>query len=240
MNKIIDTAKRFGTLYEPKSALVFYESLDKNSTVYVEHFDMDRAGNPINAHPLSVNEAKALAKGLQIDEEKSNAFLKPNGVLPTHILHINPSQNGSVLWYTRSKKQQMHFVSNLGIPNAKAHIPAMLWYADKENLSVFALKDNRRPSEKTALHYAPFFNIYENGVVCMGSVDINIKNSVSVEEFIEAWENYFFNSYFSHLLNNYNPIKGNCVSLWKKLMETGEVFPVEVLKKNNRTLRHLL
>ncbi len=74
----------------------------------------------------------------------------------------------------------------------------------------------------------------------MGSVDINIKSSVSVEEFIEAWENYFFNSYFSHLLNNYNPIKGNCVSLWKKLMETGEVFPVEVLKKNNKTLKHLL
>ena len=50
MNDIIDTAKDFGTLYEPKSALVFYESLDKNATMYVEHFDMDRNGNPINAN----------------------------------------------------------------------------------------------------------------------------------------------------------------------------------------------
>lgn len=45
-----------------------------------------------------------------------------------------------------------------------------------------------------------FFNIYEKGNVCMGTVSIDIKNSASVEEFIQAWEHYFFNSYFSHSL----------------------------------------
>jgi hypothetical protein len=74
----------------------------------------------------------------------------------------------------------------------------------------------------------------------MGTVDVNIKNSASVEEFTTAWENYFFNSYFSHLLDNYNPIKGNCVNLWKKLMETNENFPADILKKNNKTLKNLL
>ena len=240
MNDIIDTAKDFGTLYEPKSALVFYESLDKNATMYVEHFDMDKNGNPINAHPLTVNEARALAKSLQIDEEKDKTFLKSKRILPTNILNINPSQNGSVLWYTKSQERQMSFVKNLKIPNGKAHVPAMLWFADKENLSVFALTSDKRPTEKTTLHYAPFFNVYEDGAVCMGTVDINIKNSASVEEFIKAWEDYFFHSYFSHLLDNYNPIKGNCVNLWKKLMETGETFPVEVLKKNSKTLKNLL
>lgn len=240
MNDIIDTAKDFGTLYEPKSALVFYESLDKNATMYVEHFDMDRNGNPINAHPLTVNEATALAKSLHTDEEKDKTFLKSKGILPTNILNINPSQNGSVLWYTQSQERQMYFVKNLEIPNGKAQVPAMLWFADKENLSVFALTSDKRPTEKTALHYAPFFNVYEDGAVCMGTVDVNIKNSASVEEFIKAWEDYFFHSYFSHLLDNYNPIKGNCVNLWKKLMETGETFPVEVLKKNSKTLKNLL
>lgn len=240
MNDIIDTAKDFGTLYEPKSALVFYQSLDKDATMYVEHFDMDRNGNPINAHPLTVNEATALAKSLQIDEEKDKTFLKSKGILPTNILNINPSQNGSVLWYTKSQERQMYFVKNLEIPNGKAHVPAMLWFADKEKLSVFALTSDKRPTEKTTLHYAPFFNVYEDGAVCMGTVDVNIKNSASVEEFIKAWEDYFFHSYFSHLLDNYNPIKGNCVNLWKKLMETGETFPVEVLKKNSKTLKNLL
>jgi hypothetical protein len=36
MNEIIDIANDFGALYEPKSALVFYESLDKDSTMYVD------------------------------------------------------------------------------------------------------------------------------------------------------------------------------------------------------------
>lgn len=240
MNDIIDTAKDFGTLYEPKSALVFYESLDKNATMYVEHFDMDRNGNPINAHPLTVNEATALAKSLHIDEEKEKTFLKSKGILPTNILNINPSQNGSVLWYTKSQVRQMYFVKNLEIPNGKAHVPAMLWFADKENLSVFALTSDKRPTEKTTLHYAPFFNVYEDGAVCLGTVDVNIKNSASVEEFIKAWEDYFFHSYFSHFLDNYNPIKGNCVNLWKKLIRTGETFPLEALKKNNKTLKNLL
>jgi uncharacterized protein YutD len=74
----------------------------------------------------------------------------------------------------------------------------------------------------------------------MGNVNVHIKNSASVEEFTNAWEDYFFNSYFSHLLDNYNPIKGNCVNLWKRLIETGETFPVGVLKKNDKTLKNVL
>ncbi|MCQ4139546.1 PRTRC system protein B [Chryseobacterium sp. EO14] len=240
MNDIIDIAKEFGTLYEPKSALIFYESSDSNKTMYVEHFDMDRNGNPVNAHPLTINEAKELAKSLNTDEEKDKTFLQSKGILPTHILNINPSQNGSVLWYSPSQERQMYFVKNLGIPNGKAKVPALLWLANKERVSVFALASDKRPTEKTLLYYAPFFNMYEHGAVCMGTVDIHIKNSASVEEFTNAWEDYFFNSYFSHLLDNYNPIKGNCANLWKKLIETAETFPVGVLKKNGKTLKNVL
>ena len=88
----------------------------------------------------------------------------------------------------------------------------MLWLANKRSLKIFALPNNRRPTEKTELFYAPFFNVYEDGNVCMGTVDVNIQNSTSLEEFTKKWEDYFFNSYFSHLMNEHNPIKGNCVS----------------------------
>ena len=120
MNDTINTAQEFGTLYEPKSALVFYESLSKNTTMYVEHFDMDKNGNPVNAHPLTVNEAKALAKSLHTEEEKDKTFLQSKGILPTNILNINPRQNGSVLWYSPSQERQMYFVNKLEIPNGIA------------------------------------------------------------------------------------------------------------------------
>ena len=241
MNNTNDITASFGTLYHPKSALVFYETKGATTDVYVEHFDMDKNGNPINAHPLTVKEAKVLARALQTEKDKDNAFLKSNGILHTNILYINPNTDkGAVLWYTKAQRRQLYFVSGLDIPNGLAYVPPMIWFANKNSLSVFALPSDRRPTEKTPLYFAPFLNSYEDGKVCMGSVNINIKNSASVEEFTKTWEDYFFNSYFSHLLGNNSPINGNCVTLWKDLIQTGNPFPKEVLKKNNKTLKNLL
>ena len=234
-----DITQNFGTLYHPKTALVFYQTDERNKDTYVEYFDMDKNGNPINAHPLTEREAKVLAKSLNLTTKKQD-FLKPQGILSTHILYLNPSENGFVIWYTKAGKRQLYFSENLEIPSGKAEVPAMLWLATQRNVKIFALSSNRRPTEKTSLFYAPFFNVYENGNVCMGTVNIDIQNSASVEEFMEKWEDYFFNSYFSHLMNEHNPITGNCVNLWKNLIDTEKPFPKEVLKPANRTLKTLL
>ena len=240
MKNTTDITESFGTLYHPKSALVFYETKGANSDVYVEYFDMDKNGTPINAHPLTEREAKVLARALITEKNKDKAFLNSSGILPTNILQINANKDkGVVLWYTKAQRRQMYFVDNLGIPSGKTQVPAMLWLASKSNLTVFALATDRRPTEQTPLHYAPFFNIYEKGNVCMGTVNIEITNSASVEEFTRAWEHYFFNSYFSHSLCE-NLIRKNIVNLWKDLIQTGNPFPKEVLKKNNKTLKNLL
>ena len=240
MNNTNDITENFGTLYHPKSALVFYETKGNNTDVYVEHFDMDKNGNPINAHPLTVKEANVLAKALNTEQEKNKAFLKSNEILPTNILHINPNADkGAVIWYTKAQQRQMYFVDSLQIPNGKAPVPPMLWKASKKGLSVFALSSDRRPTKKTKLYHTPYFNIYQDGKVCMGTVSVDIKNSASVEEFIQAWEDYFFNSYFSHSLST-NLTKKNIVNLWKELINTDNPFPTEVLKTNNKTLKNLL
>ena len=241
MNNAMDRTENFGTLYHPKSALVFYESKGLDKEVYVEHFDMDRNGTPINAHPLTEFEAEALAKALMTDKQKQTTFLNSCGILPTNILHINPSRDkGAVIWYTKSQKRPLYFIEGLGIPSGQGFVPAMVWQATKNSLRVFALLSNRRPTEKTPLYYAPFFNIYEDGRVCMGSVSIEIKESAFVEEFTKAWEDYFFNSYFSHLMGENSPVKGNCVSLWQDLVRSGRTFPTALLKSNTKTLKNLL
>ena len=234
-----DITQNFGTLYHPKTALVFYQTDERNKDTYVEYFDMDKNGNPINAHPLTEREAKVLAKSLNLTTKKQD-FLKPQGILSTHILYLNPSEHGSVIWYTKAGKRQLYFSENLEIPSGKAEVPAIIWLATQRSLKIFALSSNRRPTEKTSFFYAPFFNVYENGNVCMGTVNIDIQNSASVEEFMEKWEDYFFNSYFSHLMNEHNPIKGNCVNLWKSLIDTEKSFPKEVLKSADKTLKSLL
>jgi PRTRC genetic system protein B len=241
MNNVIDRTEDFGTLYHPKSALVLYESKGLDKDMYVEHFDMDKNGTPINAHPLTEPEAGALAKALMTEKQKQSAFLKSGGILPTNILHINPSRDkGAMIWYTKSQKRPLYFIEGLGIPSGQGFVPAMVWQATKNSLRVFAVLSNRRPTEKTTLYYAPFFNIYEDGRVCMGPVSIDIKNSASVEEFTRAWEDYFFNSYFSHLMGENSPVKGNCVTLWKDLVTSDRTFPTALLKSSSKTVKNLL
>lgn len=235
-----DVMENIGTLYHPKSALVFYEAKGINAETYVEYFDMDRNGSPINAHPLTVREAQRLSRALDTTVEGNRAFLKPKGIINPNVLYTDPSENGSVMWFTKATCRNLFFVEGLGIPSGMAGVPALLWIANREKLNVYALKTDRRPMEGTPLYHAPFFNVYENGNVCMGSVDVNIRRSASLEEFTAAWESYFFNSYFSHLVQHYNPVQGNCVSLWKKLRQTGGAFPKEVLKKTGRTIKNIL
>lgn len=241
MNKTKDITSQLGVLYHPTSALVFYQSQSAERAVYVEHYDMDGDGTPVNAHPLTEREAQALAKALVSEKQNQTAFLKSEGILPANILHIIPSlDRGSVLWYTKPQQRTLHFIESLGIADGRACLPAMIWKATRNSLRVFAVVGNRRPTEKTPLCHAPLLNIYEDGRVCMGSVSVSIKTSASLEEFTGAWEDYFFNSYFSHLIGSSSPVKGSCVSLWKDLIESGRPFPTEVLKKNSRTLKSLL
>jgi PRTRC genetic system protein B len=231
--------ENFGMLYKPVTAIVVYESVKDGKETYVEHFDMDENGVPRNAHPLTVLEAELLAKCLVTDDQRVKAFLKPKGILPICVLHIDPSDNGSVIWFTKSRKQMLYFSEKVGIAEGEASIPPLLWKADRENLYIYALHKNKRPDLKSKLYYAPFLNVYEDGSVCMGTVDTEIKESVTLEEFMAAWENFFFNSYFSHLVDNYNPIDVNFVGFWNNLIETNVPFPLKELKPNNKTLKSL-
>ncbi|WP_412468794.1 PRTRC system protein B [Pedobacter sp. KLB.chiD] len=235
-----DITQHFGKLHYPSSALVFYQSKDEINNTYVEHFDFDHNGRPKNAHPLTESEGRQLAKALVTAKERENGFLNCKAIIPEKVLRIDADKKGCLLWFTKGERRQLYFSPGLEIQNGTANVPAMLWLATKKELSVFALATNHRPTENTTLLHAPFFNVYENGSVCMGSVDVDIKSSTSTEEFMQLWENYFFNSYFSHLFDGHNPVKGDAVQLWKGLIDTDVKFPKEQLKKTSFTVKHLL
>ena len=234
-----DLTHEFENFFYPKSALVFYQNDKRGVETYVEYFDMDKDGNPINAHPLTVREADRLAKALKTQTEQKEHFLRTSGILDTNVLYLD-AQKGKAMWFTKAQRRELFFTQKLGIPNGTASIPPMLWVADRQSLSVFALGRNRRPTKDTKLYYAPFFNIYASGDVCMGTVDIQVKQTNCLEAFIHAWETYFFGSYFSHLMEKHNPIEGNCVLLWESLVNTNKDFPMEVLKPSNNSLKNLI
>ena len=228
------------TLYHPAAAIVVFKPDDNENELYLEHYDMDENGCPVNPRPLTVKEAQGLSKALDTKKEAAKAFLKPKGLLPSNVLHINPAENGSMVWFTKPQARKLHFTESLGMASQELPLPALVWLADKSRLFVFALKGKGKPRGNTPLFNAPFFNLYRNGNVCMGSVDVRISQSASLEEFMAAWEGYFFGSYFSHLIDGHNPVAGNLISLYQSLAGTGSPFPVEELIPNDKQLKHLL
>ena len=138
------------------------------------------------------------------------------------------------------RKQKLYFSENLDIENGVISLPALIWKADKKYLSVFASKSAKRPKDSTPLYHAPFFNLYSNGNVCMGNVDVRIQQAASLEGFIQAWQAYFFESYFSHHIDGHIPLKENLSTLYRELISTGENFPSEKLIRNNLILKNLL
>lgn len=223
--------------YIPQLALMFYKNELRNR-YYIESLDVDENGMPVNAHPLSVQEMDNFVQTLTVSAHFKNSFLISEGLLPANVLHLN-AMDGFVIWYTLESTVQLYFKESLSINNGTASVPALVWKAYKDELYIYALKENGKPDLQTTLYYAPFFNINQNGKVCMGTVDID-EAPKSLEQFIMDWQNYFFNSYFSHLLGGYNPVNGNIVQLWQKLSGSGYPFPKKELKVNNLTIQDLI
>lgn len=227
-------------IYLPKKALVINQCKADENKIYIEAYDFDRHGRPINAHPLSAKEMEQLALSLKSSTDLKQEHLYNKSLLPSNLLYIQKKQPGFAMWFTPPMKVNMLFKEKLSIPNGKAYVPSLIWKADKENLWLYAQPEKSRPTIKTGLCKAPFFNLHESGKVCMGTVDIEIDDSCSLEEFIKCWEHYFWNSYFSHLIETTSPVNTNIVELWQTQIATGQKFPADVLVNIKLTIKDLI
>jgi len=244
--------EHFNNQYQPVKALLIYESqlnikegygheAEWPPKVYVESYDIGKRGQPVNAHPLSMAELTSLSRLFQATEELKGNFLKPKGLIPPNVLFLDQQSDGYVVWYTPPMATDLYFVEGLGIPAGKAKLPALVWKAGKDHLNIYALKGKQKPNGNTALYHAPFFNIYESGNVCMGTVQVSIDRFTRLEDFIAKWQSYFFSSYFSHTIGNHQGANTDLVSLWQQLVGTGRPFPTEALnKQRNLTLKNLI
>ncbi|WP_316799644.1 PRTRC system protein B [Pedobacter frigidisoli] len=233
-----DITDLFSQSYTPFKALVFYQN--EKDDLYVESYDMDALGKPINAHPLSQRESKALSESLLSKQENSSDFLCSTGLLSDQVLYVDRSIDGYAIWYTPEMKSHLIFKSDLGISDGEAYLPPLLWKASKSGLSLWALANNDRPIMESTLYQAPFFNLSTDGRVCMGNVNINFSLNVDIDSFISQWQKLYFGSAFSHLLQDISPVKGNIVQLWQQQIGTENPFPKKQLKRFPKLLKDII
>jgi PRTRC genetic system protein B len=107
----------------------------------------------------------------------------------------------SIAWYEPAAPRVMFF--NTGSDSATQRFnevvvpqPPLVFVARARALRVFALRHDERPTLDTPLAAAPYWNVYEDGRVCTGSM--RIPTSLDPSD-TPAWTASFFGSNFTHM-----------------------------------------
>ena len=115
--------------------------------------------------------------------------------------------------------------------------PALVWLAMDHSLSIRALKKNRRPAADTKLCVAPYWNVYDTGSVCLGSMRAPDASTVAS---IPQWEESFYESEFTHgNVGRLTRYPGGFEGLWKELAGK-EDFPIDSLIELPETVEEFL
>ncbi len=226
--------------YIPVKSIVLYEGKENSDQHYAEAFDFDTTGKMVNAHPLSRQEMTAMGKTLLAVDITESRQLHPKAILDNKVLYLDSGENGFAIWHTPAQTRRLLFTDNTGLKNGTYPVPTLLWKAGTQSLEIFALKQNNRPTMQTALYEAPYFNIYSDGKVCMGTVNIDLDHEENLDSLMNKWELYFFNSRFSHMIVDRSPAKANIVQLYKTLYGSKKPFPLTSLKKHTKTIKQLI
>jgi PRTRC genetic system protein B len=146
----------------------------------------------------------------------------------------------SIVWWIPARERIMFFSDRgeddlLKKMNGKRYPhPPLLFKTSGTHLSVRALLENKRPKSDTKLYTAPYWNCYENGVVCTGTMKIPREKSVTA---LETWEESFFQSEFTHGAGVRNHVRypGGFLAMWR-FLEGKTNFPCRYLMTAKQTL----
>src|SRR6266852_6747071 len=122
----------------------------------------------------------------------------PTEILPERVL-VRTTE--TIAWWMPAGERTMFFSDRGGDAalrrmNAKRYPhPPLLFKASGTHLWIRALPLTERPGANTKMHMAPYWNCYENGTVCTGSMKIPREKSLAATD---SWEQSFFASEFTH------------------------------------------
>jgi PRTRC genetic system protein B len=232
------------TSYELREALLVYRS-DRDSYSI-------KPGQPpsiyVTKHAVQRGSAGGASMGPGVPLEKSdvNTLLEGlRGTIPVEFLPSNVLMRTqeSVVWWTPPAVRPMFYSRNKGdelnqLSGKRFPQPALIFCASEGHLAIRALADNERPTPKTRLFRAPYWNVDEYGEVCLGSTKVPREASVAS---LPRWEQAFFESEFTHpnVHKKLTMYPGGFVAMWKSLIGKKK-FPVEHLADTGETLANFL
>ena len=216
------TNKRF----KPVRAIIVYEEDRQYSNdYYLETRDIVRQGdkyNMMSACPIGEDTMKSIA---QLYVKRNSLEMDAGGYIASHLLYArNRPGITVVMWYRQSEKRSLNFTEKLKIKSTGVIIPAMLYLVINNKLYLFALSDNDRPTLSTKLYNAPFFNVYSDGNVCLGTAKVGVR-AKTFELEAERFERAFYMAEQTHGAHK-DICKTPITQLWPKLIAANKsIFP---------------
>ena len=218
---------------EPTDALIFYDS---KSGKYVEHRKIEKgmmcAGQPLDIRQFG--DMIRLAEKYATEQQDIGSL---HGAIPSNMMYADPSiDRMRLVWYRKPEERKMYFVESLNIPDGTMKEPGMVYSVRGSELFVYCFKGTK---PKSILYRAPFFNIYSEGRVCLGSSKADKPTKNTFEEWMLYWEKMFWQSEFAEHISE-NPIEGNLAVVTKNCIKKGIPFPVDLMKRMNKKLCDIL
>jgi len=216
--------------FKPSKVLKVYSSASKH---YIEihnvYPDKDKyklgAGSPLTKNVMK----KLMSSCMDVTETQSNDIK----MFDSSILYCVPEKYKRVIvWWRPAKAINMSFTNIL--KDGEIWMPPMLFIVQHDNLSIFAMKENRRPTLHTKLYNAPLLNNVTDNKMCWGSVNISIDASADVNTEVQAWENKLWFSRFAHA-GSLKSTNTDIIKLYKSLLNTRKKFPIKELVYSGKT-----
>lgn len=197
--------------FVPKAALIYFKPInEKNNTPYLELRQIRKDGSMGEASPVTRKFIQEMLAGFS--EEYRNT---PHGRIPTNLLYCDTrTGKETMVWYNPPKVRTRFFDEKLNLENGKYYVPGTLYMVKGKKLSVFCFK-GKKPSDNDVLLGVPYFNVYKDGSVCMGTAKPIIKENPTYEDVMNAWENAFWNSIDVHTNGSPSTV-GNLIETIKK------------------------
>lgn len=234
------------TSFKPAMSIIVYQAGSENgfgsSRFYLESHNINDKGQVMEGKPLMEETLQGMISVLH-KEQKDRSLL--NGATPENLLYYKPYPAGKYLlvWYRPAEVRFFHFAQQLKLNSGKMWAPPVLYAVDGNSLYVYALKNDKRPDEKTRLMRAPFHNVADDGKVCLGNASVRKPTDRGFASTIKYWEDLFWRSEFAHLNGAGNPTKSPLQDVYKKMLASKEKIKwsdLKELKESKRQIKSIL
>ena len=214
--------------FDLNEALLVYR--DRHESFVTRHDILARKDGPPTlgpAQPLTLAFVESLMRSL-------------GGSVQAEVLPENVLAQGDrlIVWWTRRQRRQMFYESAEGkagdLNGQFFPQPPLVWKVANGELSIRALRENKRPKAATALAVAPFWNLSDDGQVCTGTMR---RPDSATAAAIPAWERGFYESAFTHAnVGRLTRHEEGFEGLWSGLKGKRRRFPSETLIQLPQTL----